>query len=173
MPEEPGQITLLLREWRAGNREAEKKLFELLEPELRKMARRLFRGERRSHTLQPTAVLNELYLRLTKTKKLELRDRRHFFAIAGRVMRHILIDYVHGRPDFQFVSIEGFPKGLGRKSQVDLAITIDRLLEDLEKEDPLKRTIVELKFFLGLTEEESASGSFVRGPRVLRMSQVE
>src|SRR5688572_20577439 len=158
MADKPAEITLLLRQWREGDRKAEARLFELFLPELRRMAARFFRGERPGHTLQPTALLNEVYIRLARTETLELQDRAHFFAVAGRIMRHVLIDHARARPDFQFLSMEDFPAGIaGTRSQLDVTITIDRLLEKLEKEDPLKRNIVEMRFFLGLTEDETAT----------------
>ena len=118
MADKPAEITLLLRHWREGDRKAEARLFELFLPELRRMAARFFRGERPGHTLQPTALLNEVYIRLAKTETLELQDRAHFFAVAGRIMRHVLIDHARSRPDFQFLSMEDFPAGIsGTRSQ--------------------------------------------------------
>src|SRR6266571_5290670 len=86
----PSDITQLLHKWRAGDQGAESRLFELLLPDLRKIARRCFRGERPGHTLQPTALVNEAFLRLAAAKNIEWRDRGHFFALAARIMRHYL-----------------------------------------------------------------------------------
>src|SRR5438067_1963160 len=82
-----GQVTQLLRLWQTGDKGAADRLFELLLPELRKMARRQFRGEALGHTLQPTALVNEAFLRLASLKSLDWNDRSHFFAVAARIMR--------------------------------------------------------------------------------------
>src|SRR5215471_301732 len=92
-----GEITELLQRWRSGDREAEARLFELVQPELKRLARYYMRGERPDHTLQPTALLNETYLKLTGAREVDWRDRRHFFALAARAMRRFLIDYARGR----------------------------------------------------------------------------
>jgi RNA polymerase sigma-70 factor (ECF subfamily) len=154
---EPGEITQLLQQWRTGDRQAESKLFELLMPELRHIAGRCFCGERPGHTLQPTALVNEAFLRLASAKSIEWRDRGHFFALAARVMRHYLIDYARSRPSVNFFPMEGMPeRTLGRGTSLELAIAVDTLLDELEVESHQRRTVVELKFFLGLTDEEAA-----------------
>lgn len=154
---EPGDITLLLRQWSAGDRETESKLFELLLPDLRKIARRHFHKERPGHTLQPTALVNEAFLRLVRTKDIDWQDRRHFFAIAGRVMRRYLVDHSRARPDIPLLPLEGLPeRALTGKDPAQMAVVIDELLEKLQKENPQRCTVVELKFILGLTDEEAA-----------------
>ena len=126
-------------------------------PELRKIADRYFRHERRDHTLQPTALINEAFLRLARTKNIEWNDRGHFFAIAATIMRRYLIDYARARPEVEHLPMEGLPdRILGTYSKLELAIAVDALLEELERESPQRRSIVELKFFLGLTDEEAA-----------------
>src|SRR5215472_13213930 len=92
-----GEITELLQRWRTGDREAEERLFELVQPDLHRLAAYYMRGERPGHTLQPTDLLNEMYLKLTGAKEVDWRDRRHFFALAARAMRRFLIDYARGR----------------------------------------------------------------------------
>jgi RNA polymerase sigma factor (TIGR02999 family) len=157
MKSDPGEVTQLLHQWRAGDREAQVRLFELLQPELRQIAGRCFRGERRDHTLQPTALVNEAFLRLAKAKGVEWTDRGHFLALAARIMRHHLIDHARGRPTVIFMPLEGVPEHLlGHHSALDLTIGIDSLLDELEKESQQRRAVVELKFFLGLTDEEAA-----------------
>jgi RNA polymerase sigma factor (TIGR02999 family) len=147
----------LLQRWRAGDRQAESALFELLLPDLRKIARRLFGGERAGHTLQPTALVNEAFLRLAQAKNVEWQDRAHFFAIAGRVMRRFLIDHARARPGAACLPLAGVPERLlAGKSRTDLVLAVDLLLEELEKENPQQCRVVELKFFLGLTDEEAA-----------------
>jgi len=153
----PGAITQLLQQWRAGDRRAESALFEMLMPDLRKIAGCCFRGERSGHTLQPTALVNEAFVRLVRAKNIDWRDRGHFFALAARVMRRYLIDHARARPSVQFLPMDGFPERvLGRRTPLDLAITIDTLLDELEKESAQQRAVVELKFFLGMTDEEAA-----------------
>lgn len=157
MDGDPGDVTVLLRQWRAGDREAESKLFRLLMPDLRKIAAHCFRGERPGHTLQPTALVNEAFLRLAKVKKIEWADRRHFLALAARVMRRYLIDHARSKPSVIFVPIEGLSERiLGSRTPVDLAVAISALLDELETESPQRCAIVEMKFFLGLTDSEAA-----------------
>src|SRR5215472_4106520 len=102
-----GDITILLQKWRDGSREAEDQLFEIVFPNLRNLAHYLMRGERKDHTLQATELVNQIYFRLVAAKDRDWRNRRHFFAIAARAMRRYLIDYARGRPDAEFVALEG------------------------------------------------------------------
>ena len=157
MSPDPVEITQMLRQWRAGDRQAEDGLFELLLPDLRKIAGRCFRGERPGHTLQPTALLNEAFLRLAKIKNIEWQDRGHFLAVSARIMRRYLLDHARARPSICFLPLEGLPERvLGNHSSLELAITVDALLDELEAESHQKRAVVELKFFLGLTDKEAA-----------------
>ncbi len=163
MESDPGEITQLLHQWQSGDRQAESKLFQLLMPDLRKIAGRCFRGERPGHTLQPTALVNEAFLRLAAAKNIEWRDRGHFFALAARIMRHYLIDYARSKPTINFVPIEGLPEqATGRRSPLELVIAIDSLLEELEAESHQRRAVVELKFFVGMTDEEAAEALNLR-----------
>jgi RNA polymerase sigma factor (TIGR02999 family) len=153
----PGEITKLLRQLGAGDRQAEGQLFELLLPDLRKIAGRCFRGERPGHTLQPTAVVNEAFFRLAKVKNIEWQDRGHFLAISARVMRRYLIDYARARPSVRILPMEGLPERvLATHTPLELAIAMDALLEELEAESHQRRAVVELKFVLGLTDTEAA-----------------
>jgi len=157
MASNPTEITRLLQQWREGDRDAESHLFELLMPDLRKMADRYFRNERRDHTLQPTALINEAFLRLARAKNIEWNDRGHFFAIAATIMRRYLIDYARSRPGVEVLPMEGLPEQiLGTYNKLELAVAVDALLDELERESPQRRSVVELKFFLGLTDEEAA-----------------
>jgi len=156
---EPSDITRLLQQWHEGDRDAEARLFELLMPDLRKMADRCFRNERNGHTLQPTALVNEAFLRLARTKNVEWNDRGHFFAIAATIMRRYLIDYARARPHVEILPMEGLPdRFLGVYTKLELAVAVDALLDELEQESRQRRAIVEVKFFLGLTDEEAAQG---------------
>jgi RNA polymerase sigma factor (TIGR02999 family) len=150
-------ITHLLQQWRCRDPHAENRLFQQLMPELRRIAARCFRGESRSHTLQPSALVNEAFLRLAQAKSIDWRDRGHFLALAARIMRHQLIDHARARPNVRFTTLDALPERIAAgHSQFELAVAIDRLLEQLERESPQQRRVVELKFFLGLTDAEVA-----------------
>jgi RNA polymerase sigma factor (TIGR02999 family) len=150
-------ITELLHRWQTGDREAESRLFEQLMPDLRAIAGRCFRNERGDHTLQPTALVNEAFVRLAKARTIEWKDRGHFFAIAAKMMRRILIDYARSRPGVKFLPIDGLPEEvLARATPLEQAVAIDVLLERLGNESPRQWALVELKFSLGMTDEEAA-----------------
>jgi RNA polymerase sigma factor (TIGR02999 family) len=152
-----GDITQLLHKWREGSREAENELFALVLPDLRRLAHYLMKGERKGHSLQPTELVDQIYFRLVKAKDRDWQNRRHFFAIAGRAMRRHLIDHARGLPDGVFVGLEGVENLLPADSaKADLAITVDSLLEQLEATKPEWCTLVEVKYFLGLSDEEAA-----------------
>ncbi len=152
-----GDITQLLHKWRDGDREAENELFGLVAPDLRRLAQYMMKGERPGHTLQATELVDQIYLKLVAAKNQDWQNRRHFFAIAGRAMRRYLIDHARGRPNAEFVALEGLENLLPAESaKVDLAITVDRLLTELAKIQPEWCTLVEVKYFLGLTDDEAA-----------------
>jgi RNA polymerase sigma-70 factor (ECF subfamily) len=164
MAEASGAITVLLRQWQDGDKEAESQLFQLLMPDLRKIAGRCFRGERPGHTFQPTALVNEAFLRLVATKHIDWQNRGHFLAIAARVMRRLLIDHARSRPSVQFAPIDGIPLSAANNgTPVEWVVALDLLLEEMEAESHERRVIVELKFVLGLTDSETA--------KVLNMSE--
>lgn len=157
MPDQTADITGLLHKWRDGSREAENELFALVLPNLRRLARHFMRGERKGHTLQPTELVNQIYLRMVAAKDRDWQSRQHFYAIAARAMRRYLIDYARGRPDAEFVALEGLDRLLPASSaKVDQAIAVDRLLNELAQTKPDWCTLVEVKYFLGLTDEEAA-----------------
>jgi len=160
MPEpasNPGEVTRLLRNWQSGDAASESKLFELLLPDLHKIAAAHFRRERQGHTLQPTALVNEAFFRLASARKVEWQDRGHFLAIAARIMRRYLIDHARDRPDAEIVPVADFPESVRhRRSQLEWAIAIDLLLEEMGRSFPKQRTVVELKFYLGFTDSEAA-----------------
>ena len=135
----------------------EERLFALVLPDLHKLARYMMRGERADHSLQATVLINEAYFRLVGAKDRDWENRRHFFAVAARAMRHLLIDYARGRPKGAKVPIEGLEEMLrGRDEQLELGLTINELLHEMETDHPEWCTIVELKFFAGFTDEEAA-----------------
>jgi RNA polymerase sigma factor (TIGR02999 family) len=126
-------------------------------PDLRKIAARCFRRERSDHTLQPTALVNEAFLRLATAKNIDWQNRGHFLALAARIMRRYLIDHARSRPSIEFLPMEGLPEHvLGEHTKLELAVAVDSLLDKLEHESHQQRAVVELKFFLGLTDAESA-----------------
>ena len=157
MPPEAGDITRLLREWRSGSRDAENQLFDLVMPNLRRLAHYLMRGERKDISLQPTELVNQVYLRLVSAKNQDWQNRQHFFAIAARAMRRYLIDHARGRPKADFIALEGIEDLLPAGSpKAELALTVDQLLDELAKVEPEWCQVVEVKYFLGLTDEEAA-----------------
>jgi RNA polymerase sigma factor (TIGR02999 family) len=152
-----GEVTELLQRWRAGDAAAEARLFELVQPELHRLARHYMRGERPGHTLQPTALLNETYMKLTGVRQLEWRDRGHFYALAARAMRRFLIDHARSRGGGVRLPFDEIAPGIAvEATDLELAISVDGLLDELGRENPDRCSIVELKYFLGLTDEEAA-----------------
>ena len=155
-----GEVTRLLGELRRGSPDAEAKLLPLVYEHLHRLAAHYMRQERQDHTLQATALLNEAYLRLVSQEKTEWQDRAHFFGVAARLMREILVDHARARQ-------AGKRGGLVEKLPLDEAhdfspaksrelVELDDALRSLEKLDPQQARIVELRFFAGLTVEETA-----------------
>ncbi len=170
MLEETGDITGLLVKWRDGDRAAESKLFDLVMPDLRRLAHYLMRRERPGHTFQATDLVNQTYIRLVAAKDRDWRNRQHFFAIAARAMRRYLIDHARGRQGAEFVVIEGLENLLPADSaKVNLTVTLDRLLDELEKINPEWSLVVEVKFFLGLTDDEAADALGIKLRTLQRM----
>src|SRR5258707_902611 len=150
-----GEVSALLQAWVEGDQSAEARLFELVLPDLHKIAQRLMRRERQDHSLQPTALLNETYCRLVTARDRDWQNRQHFFAIAARAMRRLLIDHARGRPKVQFVDAADFEDWLRASGgKIELALAIDGLLNQIETTHPDWCAIVEMKFFMGLTDEE-------------------
>jgi RNA polymerase sigma factor (TIGR02999 family) len=149
-------ITRLLQQWRAGSSEAENQLFILVMPDLRRLAGYLLRGERKGHTLQATELVNQIYVRLVSAQHQDWQNRRHFFAIAARAMRRYLIDHARGRRGVEFTALAVDDLLPAMSRQLDLAITVDELLKQMEGFQPEWCHIVEVKYFLGLTDDEAA-----------------
>ena len=157
---EPGTVTELLRAWSDGDDGALEQLLPLVEAELRRLARGYMGRERREHTLQTTALVNEAYLRLTDARSVRWQDRAHFLGISARLMRRVLVDYARTRGyqkrggGAQRVTLH---EGLATSSDPALdVIALDRALEALAKVDARKCRIVEMRFFTGLSVEETA-----------------
>lgn len=157
-------LTGLLIEWRQGDKAALDKLTPIVYEELRRIAHRYVRRERGGHTLATTALVNEAYVRLAGFQQVTWENRAHFFAVSAQVMRHILIDYARrGRfakrgGELQRVSFEGAANEAALMSQERAAelIALDEALEEFGKLDPRKSRVVELRYFGGLTLEETA-----------------
>jgi RNA polymerase sigma factor (TIGR02999 family) len=155
----PDGVTQLLSAWSQGDPTALEKLIPLVESELHRLALRYLRGERPGHTLQATALVNEAYLRLAGIKG-DWQSRACFFAAASTIMRHILVDHARRRrrrqqlTDPLLVSVVDAAQP-GQESTVDV-IALDQALEKLAEFDARKSRIVELRFFGGLSEEETA-----------------
>ena len=153
-------ITLLLRDLANGEREALDQLIPLFYSELRRIADGFLRNERPGHTLQPTALVNELYARIRGQEQPEYNDRAHFLGVAAGVMRQILIDHARtkyaakrGGQQGRFSLQEAMDSTVERPSDI---IAVDDALNDLERQDQRKAQLVEMRFFGGLTAEESA-----------------
>lgn|SRR5678815_4078868 len=154
------EVTELLISWSNGDDQALEKLIPLVYAELRKLARRYMARESPDHTLQTSALINEAYMKLVDQRDVEWQNRAHFFAVAAKVMRHILIDYARGR--------DSNKRGAGvRKVAFDESVTLtderagelvalDDALKELAELDERKSRIVELRFFGGLSNEETA-----------------
>ena len=155
-----GDVTALLGEWSRGNRGALNQLLPLVFAELRRIAARQFRRERGDHTLQPTALVNEVYLRLVDQRHVDWRNRAHFFGVAARVMRRILVDHARRhaadkRGDgLRLVPLDEATEPAAPNEVSILAL--DLALDRLETIDATLAKIVELRVFGGLTIEESA-----------------
>lgn len=153
----PADVTALLQAWGTGDRSVEDRLFALLLPDLRRIARNLMRRERPNHSLQTTALLNETYVRLVHDRAREWQSRRHFLAFAARAMRNLLIDHARGHRGGRALPLDEFEALLpSRPEHLELAISIDTLLRELETSHPQWCTIVEMKFFAGFTDQEAA-----------------
>jgi RNA polymerase sigma factor (TIGR02999 family) len=156
----PSSITGLLKAWGDGSHAAFEKLVPLVDAELRRLARRYMAGERAGHTLQPTALINEMYLRLIDWGSISWQDRAHFFGLAARLMRRTLVDHARrhrtGKRGAGALTIE-FDEAVVAPSEptADL-VAIDDALNDLAKQDSRKSQIIELRFFGGLSVEETA-----------------
>lgn len=157
MENNAGQITQLLQQWKDGSVEAEKNLMVLALPELRRLARYYLKGERKGISLQSGDLVNEIYIRLVAARDRDWQNRQHFFAFTARAMRRYLINRWRSRPKVAFVAYDGLQSVIpGGRPTLDLAVAVDKLLDELEKRHPELCTVVELKYILGLTDEEAA-----------------
>lgn len=166
-----GEVTGLLLAWSNGDRAALDSLAAIVYDELHRLASRYMKNERPSQTLQATALVNEAYMRLVDYKHMHWRDRAHFFAVSAQVMRRILVDHARRRNwkrggRVRHVSIEEVAV-VGGSRGADL-IDLDDAMQALARFDPRKAQIVELRFFGGLTAEETAEVLKLSSVTVLR-----
>lgn len=154
------EVTQLLRDWSDGNKAALDKLVPLVHAELRRRAHHYMRRERPGHTLQTSALVNEAYLQMVDQRGIRWQDRAHFFAASAQVMRHVLVDYArrNGRAkrggDAQQTSLNEVAVVSPERGAEFVAL--DEALSELTALDPRKSQIVELRYFGGLTIEETA-----------------
>jgi RNA polymerase sigma factor (TIGR02999 family) len=157
---EPGPVTQLLHEAAAGDTTALNRLIPLVYAELRRLAGGFLRGERPGHTLQPTALVHEAYVRLLQQNQRTYQNRAHFLGVAAHIMRQILIDHARARSSAK--------RGGGQATQLldesadaaveqpGLLLSVHDALEVLQQKDPRKARLIEMRFFGGMTAEESA-----------------
>ena len=160
MDQRQPEITRILRAWSGGDREAVDHLIPLVYDELHKVAAQYLRRQRPDHTLQPTALVNEAYLKLVDISTVSWEDRAHFFAVASQTMRHVLVDHARGRNrdkrggGAQKVSLDE-AVSFANNQEIDVLL-LDEALRELAGIDEQQAKIVELRFFGGLTVEETA-----------------
>jgi len=153
-------VTKLLLQWRRGDESALHRLIPIVHQELKRLARQFLRRERAGHTLQTSALVNELYLRLIRSSRVQWQDRAHFFAIAAQLMRRVLVDDARKRRnqkrggDLTRVTLDESISA--REPDVDL-LAVDDALARLAEVAPGKARLVELRFFGGLTVEETSA----------------
>ena len=172
IPDNPRSATALLVAWGRGDQAAFDKLLPLVYEELRRLARRHMGRERPDHTLQATALINEAYLRLIDVRQMQWQNRGHFFAMAARVMRRVLVEMARARRSQK-------RGGSARRVSLDEAllvtqdpsldlVALDDALQTLAEVDPRKSQVVEMRFFGGLSVEETAETLQVSGDTVMR-----
>ena len=177
-PRESAEITGLLKAWGRGDSAALDRLTPLVYERLRRMARSYMRNERPGHTLQATALVNEAFLRLVDTRDMDWTDRAHFFAVCARVMRRILVDAARSRTAIKrgghvgrehhstAIDLDDLPaSGTDMSAQV---CALNDVLNTLAKMDPRRAQVVELRFFGGLTVEETGHVLQVSPQTVMR-----
>lgn len=158
MAETDHDITQILQQWSDGDANAVERLFPFVYEELRRLARNYLAKERGDHTLQPTALVHEAYLRLIDQNRTTWQNRVHFYAVAANMMRRILVNHARDRAtqkrggDFQIVSFDE-TKNTTNETTLDV-VKLDEALQNLEKFDARKSRVVEMRFFGGLSEKE-------------------
>jgi RNA polymerase sigma factor (TIGR02999 family) len=165
-------VTEYLHAWSDGDPQALEDLIALVYTELREISGRVLRGERRSHTLNPTALVNEVYLRLANLKKVSWENRKPFFAFASTLMRRVIVEHARAvkaekrgglreRVDLELVELPDY------REPIDV-LDLENVLERLQKQDPFLVQIIELRFFSGLNEVDTAEVLGVNRTKVQR-----
>jgi RNA polymerase sigma factor (TIGR02999 family) len=156
----PGDVTELLSQYRGGKREALDLLVPLVYDELRRIAARYMRAEAASHTLQPTALVNEAYMRLVDQREVEWQSRAHFFGVAAQLMRRLLVDHARGRNRQKrgggLVVVPLEEQDVAAPDDGLDLVALDDALERLAELSPQQARVVELRYFAGLSIEETA-----------------
>lgn len=170
-PSASADVTQLLRAWREGDKSALDRLMPVVYQDLRRLARRHLVAERAGHTLQPTALVNEAYMRLVDYRQMQWQDRAHFFAVCAQLMRRILVEHARRRNlrrggGMRRLSLEQVPEP-GSTQRTDV-IALDEALNELSRMDPRKAQVVELRYFGGLSVEETAEALSISAPTVMR-----
>lgn len=167
----PGDITALLKAWSDGNQAALEKLTPIVYKELHRLAGRYMKGERPGHSLQTTALVNEAYMRLVDYKRMKWQNRAHFFAVSAQLIRRILVEHARRRnlkrgAGFRHISLDEVAvTGSGRSSDL---VALDDAMTALARMDPRKERVVEMRFFGGLSVEETAEVLKVSTVTVMR-----
>ena len=168
----PTQVTQLLMNWSDGDKAALDELIPLVHTELRRLARIHMGRERRDHTLQTSALINEAYVRLVDQQNVQWQNRAHFFAVSAQVMRHILIDHARS---YQYAKRGGGARkvslneaALVPHQRAEELVALDDALTNLAGIDPRKSQLVELRFFGGLSVEETAEVMKISPTTVMR-----
>lgn len=160
MSEQHGELTTVLRRWSGGDDRARDELVARVYAELKQLARARFSGERAGHTLQPTALVHETYLKLVQGDQVSWHDRVHFIAVSARIMRQVLVDSGRRRNAAKRKGESGdallLQSGQGEQDTVDL-FALDQAMVRLEALDPDQSRVVELRYFGGLSIEETAA----------------
>ena len=169
---EPRDVSALLSAWGEGDQEAGNELIGVVYQELRRLAAHYLRSEPGGHTLQPTALVHELYLKLFSGEPLQLHAREHFLAVAARQLRHIVVDYARNKNAQKRGGLQGkisLDETQGLAVPTDSrVIELDRVLGRLEKLDARAAQVVELRFFGGLTDDEVAKTLSISSATVKR-----
>jgi RNA polymerase sigma factor (TIGR02999 family) len=170
MGAEEGRVTHLLRAWRDGDAAALEQLISIVHGELRRIAHRHMARERTGHILQTDALVNEAYVRLVDTQDVQWQDRAHFLAVASRVMRRILVDAARSRRRQKRGGEEAIviDRAIALAPNVPDLLTLNDALDALADVSPRKSQVVELRFFGGLTIEETAAVLDVSGDTIRR-----
>jgi RNA polymerase sigma factor (TIGR02999 family) len=164
-------VTTLVRAWSQGDRDALERLLPVVYDELRRLASRYMKGERPGHTMRPTELVAEAYLRLANSNAPELSDRVHFFAIAARTMRRVLVDHALARKAVKRGGGDRgitFDEGLFACNRPDELVALDEALTELEAFDERAARVVELHYFAGMTRDDVATALGVNVRTVAR-----